>query len=126
MTAASPRASTSARMTATASSTAASVSRCAARSAAKSCAKPGSDVASLRGIGDLAEALDPAPDLLRARLQRGAVDDEAGGDVGDVLDLDEAVGAQGRAGLHEVDDIAAEPELRCQLHGAVELDAFSL
>src|SRR5690348_5718141 len=126
MSAASPRAATSARMAATGSSTAAAVSRCTASSAAKFRSKPGSAVASLSGIGDLAEALDPAPDLLGTRLQRGAVDNEAGGHVRDVLDLDEPVGTQGRAGLHEIDDVAAEPQHGRQLHRAIELDAFRL
>ena len=66
---------------------------------------PGAPLSSLSGIGRLAEALDPAVDLLGAGLERGAVDDEARGDVGDVLDLDQAVGLQGAAGLHQIDDL---------------------
>ncbi len=72
---------------------------------------PRRDVSSLSGdIGRLAEALEPGSDLLRPRLQRGAVDDEARADLGDALDLDEAVGLQRRAGLHEIDDVATEAE----------------
>src|SRR5262249_20804185 len=82
--------------------------------------------ASLRGMRGLAEAVDPAMDLPRPCLERGAVDDEARGDIGDALDLDEAVRAQGLAGLHEIDDATAEAQHRRQLHRAVELDAFGL
>src|SRR6185437_3821077 len=48
------------------------------------------------------------------------------GDVGDALDLDQAVGLQGRAGLHEIDDLAAQADGGRQLHRAVELDALGL
>src|SRR5690242_18679958 len=126
MTAASPRVRTSSMIAATAASTSASTSRFSATSVAKDAAKPGARLSSLRGIGRLAEALDPAAHLLGARLQGGAVDDEARGDVGDVLDLDEAVRLQGAAGLHQIDDLPAEADARRELHGAVELDAFGL
>ena len=43
-----------------------------------------------------------------------------------MLDLDQAVGPESRARAHQIDDAPAEPEPRCQLHGAVELDAFGL
>src|SRR5579883_852667 len=126
ITAASPRAFTSARISATTASTSASASRLAASSAANLSAKSVAVVSSLCGIGGLAETLDPIADLLRARLERGAVDDEARGDVGDMLDLDEPVGFQGRAGLDEIDDLPAQADARRELHGAVELDALRL
>src|SRR5713226_6481210 len=43
-----------------------------------------------------------------------------------MLDLDEAVRLQRRAGLHEVDDVAAQTKPRRQLDRAVQLDAFGL
>src|SRR5512146_2176172 len=126
MTAASPRARTSSMIAATAASTSASSSRFAATSAAKRSAKSAARLSSLSGTGGLAEAVDPAAHLLGARLQRGAIDNEARGHVGDVLDLDEAVRLQGAAGLDEIDDLAAEADARRQLHRAIELDAFGL
>src|SRR5580658_4499795 len=126
MTAASPCARTAARISATAASTSSSTSRLAASRREKSAAKPGALASSLSGIGRLAEALDPAGDFLGAGLERDAIDDEARGDVGDALDLDEAVGAQRRSRLDEVDDLAAQADARRELHGAIELDALRL
>src|SRR5262249_39672947 len=113
MSAASPREATSAMIAATAASTSAAPSPPAAARAV-----------SLSGTGHLGEGWEPVVDLLRARLQRGAVEDEAGGHVGNALDLDEAVRLQGRAGLHQIDDVAAKAKRRRQLHRAVELDAL--
>src|SRR5581483_4431153 len=76
--------------------------------------------------GSVTKALDPAADLVGAGLQRRAVNDEAGADIGDVLDLDEAVGLERRAGLHEVDDVAAEAEAGPELDRAVQFDALGL
>jgi hypothetical protein len=42
-------------------------------------------------------------DPLRSRLERGAVDDEARSDVGDVLDLDQPIVPQGPATVDQVD-----------------------
>ena len=78
------------------------------------------------GTTHLAEAVDPAADPLGLRLERGAVDDEARGDVGDVLDLDQPVVAQRAAAVDQVDDAVAEAERGRQLHRARELDAFGL
>src|SRR3954471_20464254 len=107
---------------ATTASTSAAVSRLAASSAAKASAKPGAAASSLSGKRRLAEPLEPVSHLVGPRLERRPIDDEAGGHVGDALDLDQPVGLQRRAGLHEIDDVAREPEARRQLHGAVELD----
>ena len=69
-----------------------------------------------------AEALDPAADFLGAGLQRRAVDDQARADVGDVLDLDEAVG---RAASRR-----SAPDRRCggttPSSGASSIAPFSL
>ena len=43
-----------------------------------------------------------------------------------VLDLDQPVGLERRAGRDEIDDAPAQAERRRQLHRAVELDAFRL
>src|SRR4030095_10541689 len=116
-TAASPRRRTSATMSATTRSTFSSVSRLRPRKAEKSFSKPGAAASSLLGgTGDLAEAVDPAADPLRLRLQRGAIDDEARGDVGDVLDLDQAVFLERAAPIDEVEDAMAEAERRRPLH----------
>src|SRR5208282_395248 len=92
--------------------------------------KPAAPAASLSGTGELLgrapEALDPGADFLRPRLERRAVDDEARGDVGDALDLDEAVRLERPASRDEVDDAPAEAEAGGELHGARELDAFGL
>src|SRR5258708_21534811 len=92
ITAASPRAFTSARITATTASTSASISRLAESSAAKSATKLLARVSSLSGIGGLAEPLDPAGDLAGAGLEGGAVVHEARGDVRAAPDLDEPAG----------------------------------
>src|SRR5215468_2425477 len=126
MSAASPRRATSAMIAAAAASTSSETSRFAERSAENLFSKLESLALSLSGIGNPAEALDPAADLLGTRLQGGTVDDEARAHLGDALDLDEPIGAQGRAGLDEVDDIAREAEQRRQLHRTIELDAFRL
>src|SRR5580700_474259 len=126
MTAASPPARTAARISATAASTSSSTSRLAVTRRETSAAKPGVPVSSLSGIGRLAETLDPAGNFLGAGLEGDAVDDEARGDVGDPLDLDEAVGAQRRSRLDEIDDLAAQADAGRELHRAVELDALRL
>src|SRR5215472_5765367 len=123
---ASPRVRISVMMRATAASTSSAVSRLSARSAANSSAKPDARASSLRGIGRLAEAIDPGADLLRPGLERGAIHDHARGDLGDPLDLHQAVRPQRGAGLYEIDDAPAEAELRRKLHGTVELDALRL
>src|SRR4029079_2743451 len=107
-------------------STFSSASRLRARNAAKSCSKPGAEASSLSGTADLAEAVDPAADPLGLRLERGAIDDEARGHVGDVLDLDQAVLAQGAAAVDQVDDAMAEAQRGRELHRARELDALGL
>src|SRR5882672_5620926 len=97
---------------ATVSSTSGSVSRLAASSAAKAASNPLSRVARVIAIalfgcclfgggGRLAQRVDPMADLLRPRLQCRPVDDEPRADVGDVLDLGEAVRLQGGAGLYQ-------------------------
>src|SRR6266481_4719645 len=73
-----------------------------------------------------AQPLDPASDLFRAGFQRRTVDDEARADIGDVFDLNEAVGPQRRPGLHQIDDMPAQPEERGELNGAVQFDALGL
>src|SRR4051794_28130498 len=97
-------------MSATILSTFSSVSRLRARKAAKSLSKPGAEASSLSGTTHLSEAIDPMADPLRSRLERGSVDDEARGDVGDVLDLDQPVFAQSPAAVDQVDDAMAEAE----------------
>src|SRR5258707_14817671 len=125
--AASPRARTSATMSATTRSTFWSVSRLRPRKAENSFSKPGAEASSrLGGTGDLAEAVDPVTDPLRLRLERGAIDDEARGDVGDVLDLDQAVVLERAARIDQVDDAVAEPQRGRQLHGARQLHALGL
>ena len=80
---------------ATAASTSPATSRFASTSRANAALKSGSRVESLTGIGRLtdrgAEAFDPATDLFRPGLQRRAVDNQPGADLGDVLDLDQSV-----------------------------------
>src|SRR5579872_973352 len=126
MTAASPRALTSSRIDPAAASTSAASSRFKSSSAAKSFAKLRAALSSLSGTGGLAEALDPWIDLGVARLERDPVDDEARRHVGDVLDLDQAVFAQGLTRGDQIDDAARQPHRRRKLHRAVELDAFGL
>src|SRR5215470_8993674 len=113
-------------MATTASSTSAAVSRLSRRRAAKASAKRGARLTSLRGISRLPEAIDPGADFLRPGLQGRAVHDQARGDVGDALDLDETIRPQSGAGLHQIDDAPAKSELRRELHGAVKLDALGL
>src|SRR6185437_6329562 len=125
ITAASPRARTSARIATTASSTFSSISRLPPSSAANSASNPVREASSL-SIGGLAETLDPVVDLLGAGLERGAVDDEARRNLRDLFDLDQVVRLQRRAGLHQIDDLARQAEARRQFDGAVEHDAFRL
>src|SRR5438270_14043450 len=73
-----------------------------------------------------AKPLDPTSDFFGAGLQRRAVHDQPGADLGNRLDLDQTVGLEGGAGLHEIDDMMTEPKPRRQLDRAVELDAFRL
>src|SRR5215468_7711000 len=125
--AASPRARTSATISATTRPTFSSLSRLRPRKAENSVSKPGAEASSrLGGTGDLAEAVDPVADALGLRLERGAVDDEARGDVGDVLELDQAVVLERATRIDQVDDAVAEPERGCELHRARQLHAFGL
>src|SRR6476469_8565949 len=126
MPAASPRARTSAMISATTRSTFSSTWRLRPRNAEKSFSKPGAEASSLSGTTHLAEAIDPMADPPRPGLERGTIDDEARGDVGDMLDLDQPVFAQGAAAVDQVDDAMAEAERGRQLHCARELDAFGL
>ena len=61
-------------------------------------------------------------DRLALELQRRLVDDQAGRDLHDLLDLDEVVGLQRVARGDEVDDRIGQAGQRRQLHRAVELD----
>ena len=103
--AASPRWRTSSMIAATAASTSASVSRLAASSAANAASNPSSRVSSRAPCqpapsgasalrGHRAQRSIQSPTSSGRVLSAGAVDDQARGDVGDMLDLDEAVGAQ--------------------------------
>src|SRR5262249_19425839 len=122
-----PRARTSATMSATTRSTFSSASRLRPRKAENSFSKPGAEASSLSGdTGDLAESVDPVADPLRLRLERGAIDDEARGDVGDVLDLAQAVLLERAARIDQVDDAMAEPQRRREFHGAGQLHALGL
>src|SRR5476649_460548 len=99
-------------------STFSSVSRLRPRKAENSSSKPGAEASSLLGgTADLAEAIDPVADPLRLRLEGGAIDDEARGDVGDVLDLDQAVFLERTARIDEVDDAVAQAQRRRQQIG---------
>src|SRR5471030_1022253 len=118
-------------MSATMRSTFSSVSRLRPRKAENSFSNPGAEASSLSGPSlsgnrQLAEAIDPAADPLGLRLERRAVHDEARGDVGHMLDLDQAVFAQGASAVDEVDDAVAEAERWRQLHRAGELHALGL
>src|SRR5580704_9607637 len=99
---------------ATASSTSAALSRLAASSAVKAVSNPASRVESVIAIaglcrrrcrrllprrgGRLTDRLDPIADLVGPRLQPRAVDNQPRTDIGDVLNLDQPVGLEGRAG----------------------------
>src|SRR5262245_9459803 len=100
--AASPRDFTSATMAPAAASTFSSAARLPATRRSKARAKSGAAALSLSGTGvrlhRRAELGDPVIDLDRPRLHRGAVDDQARGDVGDLLDFDEAVLLERAAG----------------------------
>src|SRR3546814_18504625 len=119
MRAASPRLRTSARIAATAASTSAAASRLLSSSSAKAASKPRSALSSLSGIGRLAKPLDPAGQLLRARLQRRPVHDEARGHPGGGLDLHHVFGLQGRAGGDQVGDAPAQAQARTPPPGPV-------
>jgi len=69
---------------------------------------------------------DPGADQLGAGFQRGAVDDQAGGDGGDHLGLHQAVGFQGGAGLHQIDDQPREAEAGGEFHGARQFHHLGL
>ena len=73
-----------------------------------------------------AKTLDPGADLVRAGFEGDAVDDQAGGNLGDDVGLDQAVGFQRAAGLHQVDDQAGQAKAGGQLHRAVQGDDFGL
>src|SRR5580698_3158034 len=111
-------------ISATTRSTFSTASRLRPRNAEKSCSKPGAEASSLSGptllaclsgTAHLAEAVDPAADPLGLRLERGTIDDETRGHVGDVLDLDQPVLAQGAAAIDQVDNAMAEAERRREL-----------
>src|SRR5215468_4121319 len=116
---------------ATAASTSAALTRVASSRRWKAGSNPASRVASLTGIRRLresrrstasvlmkpvsdrrAKALDPATDLFRMGLQRRPVDDQPRADLCDTLDLDQTVRLQRGPSLHEIDDVAAETEMR--------------
>src|SRR4051794_39368311 len=77
----------------------------AARKRANACAKSGWRQSSLSGMDGLAESFDPGIDLGRARLERGAVDDEPRRHPGDHVDLAQTVGFERLAGAHQIDDV---------------------
>src|SRR5262245_7248832 len=125
--AASPRARTSATISATTRSTLSSLCRLRPRKAENSVSKPGAEASSrLGGTGDLTEAIDPMADALRLGLERGAIDDEARGDVDDVLDLHQAVVFQRAARIDQVDDAMTEPKRGRELHRSGKFYAFGL
>src|SRR6516225_8575002 len=74
----------------------------------------------------VAKALDPTADLFRSGLQRRSVDDQPRADLGDLLDLDQAVRLQRATGLNKIDDVAAEAKERGELDRTVQLDALRL
>src|SRR3974377_86078 len=74
----------------------------------------------------VAKALDPTADLFRSGLQRRSVDDQPRADLGDLLDLDQAVRLPRATGLKKIDDVAAEAKVRGELDRTVQLDAFRL
>src|SRR4051812_17973142 len=114
-------------MSATTRSTFSSVSLLRPRKAEKSFSKPGAEASSLSGdTGDLAKAINPAADPFRLRLERRTIDDEARGDVGDVLDLDQAVFLERAPRIDQIDDAVAEAERGCELHGARQFHALRL
>src|SRR5690606_6395050 len=128
--AASPSRRTSSMIAAAARSTSSATPRRASAKAAKRAAKSRSRLSSLSGMAGrlhrVAETLDPGADLVGARLERGPVDDEARGDVGDALDLDQAVGLERPAGRYLLNDATAQVESRLQRHRAGELAAPGL
>src|SRR5579859_6111223 len=113
-------------MAATVSLTSWAVSRLSSSSRLKAASKWASARLSLRAIGTLSETFDPPGQLLRPGLQRRAVDDQSRADLGDLLDLDQPIGLQGRAGRDQIDDQAAKAETRGQFHGAAQFHAFGL
>src|SRR5690606_29241935 len=107
-------------------STLRSSSRFWSRNAAKAASNPASRLSSLSGIHNLPKFLDPAVELDRAGLQRGAIDDEARGDVEDFLNIHQPVSLQCCACRDKINDAAAKPEAGGKLHRTGKLDAFRL
>src|SRR5437763_1763464 len=101
-------------ITATASSTSTEASRFAANNAANAGSKPGSRVERVIGMpsgqlsgggagarhpasfGGGAKTLEPLPDFFRPGFQSRPVYNQPSADIGDMLDLDQPVGFQGR------------------------------
>src|SRR3989344_1631137 len=133
-TAASPRARTSATMSRTVVSILGSIARARSSSRSKSAANPLARVFSRRSLsvlmGDSSDGLlQPADEILQClvfHFHRGLVGHEPGADIGDVLDLDQAVGLQRITGIDQVDNAVGKTHERGELHRAVELDDIGL
>src|SRR6185295_730916 len=74
--------------------------------------------------GRLSDLLDERLQRLGSGLQRGAVDDETGRNLGDDFNLGQIVGAQRRTAGDQIDNPLAEGEGRCQLDRTGEPDAL--
>src|SRR3546814_6425476 len=109
-------------MPATTAETSASASRLALTMASKRWTKSGAAAFSSTGIDGLPEFLEPAADLVRPGLERGAVDHQPRRHPGDHFHFDQAVGLERRAGRAQVDDAPAQAQGRRKLHGTVQLE----
>src|SRR5882672_6527027 len=129
-TAASPLARTPARIAATSSSTFWSKVVSNAVSALRRVSKSGSLVESRAISGMFADHLrkcvEKGLDRIALQLERGLVDDQTGTDRADLFDGLQAIGTQGIAGRHQVDDRVGQAEERSELHRAVELDEIDM
>ena len=88
--------------------TSGSVSRLTAKAARSAVSKLGSQLFNRRAIDRLAKSVNPIADRGRAGFHCRPVDDQSGRNIGDPLDLDQAVGLQGLTGRHQIDDAPAQ------------------
>src|SRR5690606_13429141 len=125
------RARTSARMAWTACSIEASSDASNASSSLSRVAKPASRVSSLEmtdmdGLRSVVacatECINEGLQLRATGFHGGLVDDQARGDLRDVLDCHQVVRTQGAACRHQVDDGVGQAHQRCEFHRTVQLD----
>src|SRR5208283_3160760 len=133
ITAASPRARTSARIAATVASMRPSSFGATAVRRASAASKPGAEESSrsnssIGGLGRCrsSDGLEKWLHFFPLELERGRIDDQPRADRQDLFDRHQIVGPERIAGADKVDDCVREPDQRRQFHRTVEADQIDV